>query len=439
MKTSARTRFFCIFLLLLSWTNVFAQFELGPNQLLNAPAPTLRDPIHLNINLRSPRFVGRVGGVAFGATATPAGQPDFKSLLLSYRPDKRDGNRLWLTADKREFPAPIYDWQLVPIANFADSPYKSCVTLFGELNDREKGRRLLGDGDGVLNYHPAFVDTLLGLRIFQLDILISEPYATELPAQNGSFILGNGESQPDRNANIEGWNALAKLRSQLDSKLHVQSRSYVITDEGRNIRFGFNDGSLHITGDPYIYFWLHKFEFPGYNKAAVRQRIVAETTREAQASMPRGRHRPGAEQAAYIRMLLEQFNQDGGHYYDEVQLHPSVAKALSIKEDSARQAYLAGFTAESIRELVIDLRVIADAETVVPLTEYSERISGESKMMRRINPTIWDTGVNVMRYAAFFRYYKAKYPSQWQAFLARVRRVPVSPQVRTPTIMKRAK
>lgn len=438
MKTSARTRIFCtIILLLISWTNVFAQDELGPNRLLNAPAPTLSNPSHLRIRLRSPRFVASVGGVAFGATAVPAGGSNLANVLLSYRPEEKDGNRLWITVDRRQFPTPIYDWQLVPIAKFADSPYKSCVTLFGELNDREEGRRLLRNGDGVINYHPAFVDTLLGLRLFQLDILIDEPYATDLPKQSGRYILGSGETAPNSNANIGGWNAFVRFSERLLSELRMEKiRSYVITDEGRDVRFSFDSGGLNITGEPYIYFWLHKYELPGYNEDTVRGRITDEVTREARAASPAGR--PNAENEAYITMLLELFNQDEGPF-DNLELPSWLAPLKGMQRDLDRRTHLRRYTSDSVRNTVIELRVVADADEVVPLTDYSERLSAETDMLRRINPAIWDTGVNVMRYAAFFRYYKAKYPSHWQSFLTQLSQVPVSPQARTPAIMKRVR
>lgn len=434
MKTSARTRLSCIILLILTWTNVFAQFDLGPNRLLNAPAPALSSPIHLRIKLVSPRFVGKVGGVAFGAVARPSGRPGFTSLSLSYRPEKRDGDRFWLTVDGREFSTPIYDWQLVPIAKFAESPYKSCVTLFGELDAGEEGKRLLANGDGVLNYHSAFVDTLLGLRLFQLDILIDEPYATELPTQNGRYLLGAGEPPPDSNANIGGWNALVRFRDSLGSELRVKTRSYVITDEGRDIRFSFDGGGLHFTGEPYIYFFLLKEEFPGYDEAAVNRRIAAEVTKEARAD------RTVSERDAYTSMLLDQLDRDEDDgRFDDLELPSWLAALKGIQGNVARRTYLRRYAADSIRNAVIALRMVADANTVVPLTEYSERISSETDMLRKINPTIWDSGVNAMRYAAFFRYYKAEHPSQWQAFLARLRGVSISPQVRTPAIMKRTK
>jgi len=433
MKTSTR-RILCIILLLAIWTKVFTQDQLGVNKLLDAPAPTLEGPIHRRINLLSPAFVGRVGGVAFGAVAKPAGS-GFRSLSLSYHPEKRDGNRLWVTVDGKDFSTAIYDWQFIPIAKFANSPFKSCVTLFGELENREEGRRLLNNGDGVLNYHPAFVHTLLGLRLFQLDILIDEAYATELPTQNGRYILGAGEAPPDSDANIGGWNALVRFREQLGSELRVKTRSYVITDEGRDVLFSFDGGGLRFTGEPYIFFFLLKEEVPGYDEASLRATIAEQASREARAASLSGL--PAGETEAYITMLLAELQYDGR--FDDLELPTWLAALKDIQGDSARRTYLRRYTVNSLRNAVIELRVVADANTVVPLREYTQRISRETAMLRRINPAIWDTGVNVMRYAAFFRYYKSEHPADWHAFLSRLNGVSVYPQVRTPSIMKRTR
>lgn len=262
MKRSTLNHVLCLILLfLLSWTNVFAQLGLGPNGLINEPAPTLVDPGH--IDLGKPGYVGKVGGIAFGAMAMPAEGLKFTNVSLDYRPKEQDGNRLWITVDGQRFPAPIYDWQLVPIAKFVESPYKSCVTLLGKLDNPEKAEQVRKSGGSVINYHPAFVDSLLGLRLFQLDILLTDPEATDLPAQNGKYLLGAGETPPDVAANNEGRDAFYKLNSQPAYRSFVKRRSFVITDEGRDIRFGFDGGRLNISGNPYIFLAVQRrFIFP---------------------------------------------------------------------------------------------------------------------------------------------------------------------------------
>ena len=58
-------------------------------------------------------------------------------------------------------------------------------------------------------------------------------------------------------------------------------------------------------------------------------------------------------------------------------------------------------------------------------------------MLRVINPAVWDAAVNVMRYAAFFRYCKQKNPTQWRVFMAQIKKAPaLQPPVITPTVME---
>jgi hypothetical protein len=57
-------------------------------------------------------------------------------------------------------------------------------------------------------------------------------------------------------------------------------------------------------------------------------------------------------------------------------------------------------------------------------------------MVRSINPTVWDAGVTVIRYAAFFRYCRQADPAGWQEFANSVRRDAVLPAVSTPTVLQ---
>lgn len=430
MRPSIRTRLLSAVLLLVCWTGVHAQFELGPSQLLDPPAPTLEGPRHIRIRLRSSGFVGKVGGVAFGGTAEPSPSTTFKSLSLNYRPEEKDGRRLWVTVDGRQFPAQIYDWQMIPIARFADSPYKSCVTLFGELNDRTETDKYRDEGSMVINYHPALVDNLLGLRIFQLDILIGYHEAVYLPAlKGGKYILGEGETHPDLEANEEGWKAVRALRRRLGSELNASPDSYIITDDGRDIRFDFEGGNLRIEGEPYIYFWTYKGEADDYSLVDAYIKAALDVGAGAGAPPPTDRRK------AYTKLLLDQLNQTDVEY-DTPVVSSTLKTLLDMKDDKARAAYIEHLATDAIRDAAIDLRVFGDMRTVVPLKEYTERMSSDTKLLRSINPTVWDTGVEVMRYAAFFRYVKANYPAQWESFNSQLGRAPI---VKTPTVFKRSR
>lgn len=430
MRPSIRTRLLSAVLLLICWTGVHAQFELGPSQLLDPPAPTLEGPRHIRIRLRSSGFVGKVGGVAFGGTAEPSPSTTFKSLSLSYRPQEKDGRRLWVTVDGRQFPAQIYDWQMIPIARFADSPYKSCVTLFGELKSSTETKKYRDNGDTVINYHPAFVNNLLGLRIFQLDILIGHHEAVYLPAQKGgTYVLGEGETQPDLEANEKGWKAVRNLQWRLRLELKARPGSYVITDDGRDIQFDFDGGSLRIAGEPYIYFWRYKGKTPDYSLVDAYVKAALDVGAGADASPPAERRK------AYAKLLLDELNQTDVEY-DTPLVTSTLRTLLDKKDDQARAAYIETLSTDAIRDTAIDLRVLDDVRTVVPLKEYTERMSSDTNLLRSINPAVWDAGVEVMRYAAFFRYVKANYPAQWDGFTAQLGQVPV---VNTPTVFKRSR
>lgn len=433
MIPSIRTRLLSALLLLLSWTGAHAQYGLGPSQLLDPPAPALGRPSDIKIKLTSPGYVGRVGGVAFGGKAEPAPTATFKSLSLDYRPEEKDGQRLWVVADGRRFSAQIYDWQMAPIAEFANSQFTTCVTLFGELDDPAEQKNL-ARGASVINYHAAFVNKLVGLRLFQLDILINDSEAVHLPTRpDRTYVLGEGETPPDIAANEKGWEAVRSLRHRLYSELKVRTSSYIVTDEGRATRFDFEGGSLRLTGDPYIYFWLYKKGMPDYSLLSAYVSASRDVLGAAAASAS-----PAARRQAYTAALLRQLNQPDANY-DEGIMSPTVEALLAREDKQAQSAYIATLSTDDIRDAAIDLHVLADMGTVVPLKDYTERLSSEPGLLRSINPTVWDTGVNVMRYAAFFRYVKEKHPKQWESFYKRVSQLRPEPVVSTPTVFQRSK
>ena len=148
---------------------------------------------------RKPSFeyVTRVGGVAFDAIAKPK-DLEIEEFEIFYSPVKEDGSRLRIGINGIVYSPLIYDWQLVPIASFSDSMYSGAFTLFGELGDKEKTNLIVENGGRVLNYAPPFEDTLIGLRLFQLDVLlVDKQLAKGVPTYKGKYVLGAGESQPN--------------------------------------------------------------------------------------------------------------------------------------------------------------------------------------------------------------------------------------------------
>lgn len=339
-------RFFSLLLVLLVCISASAQrLTLGPQGLVNARARSLRDPTTLTAGLRSYDWLTRVGGVAFDQTASPAKGLRFSSLTFDYRPERKNGRRFVLLLDGQEVSAPIYDWQLIPIAKFADSQYNACFTLFGDLYDAARQGRVQASGGYVLGYHPAFENTLMGLRLLQLDSLIIHPFAHELIKGDKGYIRGAGEAPPNVEANKAGKIAFERFFLPIGSSNFLGGSqqiftSYVISDQGRRITFDVKKGSLSMTGQPSYYFWAN-------------QRLARGNARAQ------------------------------------------------------------------------------------PVDRLSTQVSRRTDLLRAINPAVWDTGVILMRYAAFFRYYKQNYQEHWRSFMTKINSAPPPiPRVTTPAIME---
>ncbi len=433
MKTSALRHLLCCVLALLVWTNAFAQLGLGPRRLVDADAPTLKNPEHLGKGLIKPGYVNEIGGVAFDKIASPVSDLTFRSLSLDYNPNVADGNRLGVIVDGKRVSSPVYDWQLIPIAKFANSRYYACVTLYGRLINPEEQDRVLNNRDRIINYHPEFSNTLLGLRLFQLDTLIWEPNAIDLPKDGERYILGEGEAEPDISSNSRGLKEFTDYIKQFKGNLAATLRSFVICDYGRDIQFDFKGGTLTITGEPFFYIWYSKSNGRDYNEEAVDNSvadIIKILIDSARLKSPRAFN----EKEWYINMLVKlvpKFKEEFKDMYKREWLR------LTTRGDNALTAFLRKSTVSWLRDEMRKLLLYWIAKSVVPLKEYSKWISDQPKLLRKINPAVWNAGVNVMRYAAFFRYCKQKYPKQWRNFINQINKVPMpKPQIKTPSIFQ---
>jgi len=112
-------------------------------------------------------------GVAFANVAKPADGVTVGRIALTYVPQNEDGRRVLVNIDGREYVLPIYDWELRPIAFYANTDFYSCVSLFGQT---DTGRTKRDVGAAYLpSFHPALKNTLVGLRLLQMDSFV--PYA----------------------------------------------------------------------------------------------------------------------------------------------------------------------------------------------------------------------------------------------------------------------
>lgn len=251
--------------------------ELARHRLQHAPRSQLFHKMPLAKGLFSASFLGAVGGVAFEGVASPKNKDAaHEPIELRYDDTATDGDRLVVNIDGKRVSAALPDWQLVPIARFADSEWTSCVTLFGADGDgvstRERlenyveslasttlGLPLLQQLDVPLqerwlaNYHESFDNTLLGLRLLQADFLLSDMVSPDarvaLPTTRFGTtkvpILGPGEEavsdpEPRKKALPEPHGGTA----------------WVLCDYKRSVTFDVDaSGSLILEGDPLFWLW----------------------------------------------------------------------------------------------------------------------------------------------------------------------------------------
>lgn len=430
MKTNTLRRFFCslivIFLLL---TNIPAQDAFGNYRLVSLPSPPLRTQTPIRVSSRSPRFLFKVGGVAFDGIAKPQTGVQINSLSLDYLKDQPDGNRLSVIVNGANTSPQIYDWQLIPIAKFADTSDNACVTLFGTLGSKEMDEEVKIKRGSILNYHEAFTDTLMGLRLFQLDMLIFSPYAHDLPTEKGKYILGAGEAPPNKEANEK---ARLNFKDFMKYKLYD---SYIISDLDRTTEFNSSSADLNLNGEPSYFFWQLDGDLDFDDESYNQQTQIRTAKSIARRANPR---KFNEKQWIIGQIITEAQNFD--QKFGNVNILPYTTNFSLIEtlqtEPAQRRSVMQNQLVEDLTDDLAQLRASLKVFKVQFLTELNTQVSEKTDVIRTINPAVWDAGVILMRYASFFRYYKQKYPTQWSAFINKIKQAPKpKPEVRTPTVI----
>jgi hypothetical protein len=400
-----------------------AQITIGQYTLARLAAPALRASI--GAGGFSGGFLASVGGVAFKEIAQPAQGLAAQSAILEYDPQYPDGRRVFATIDGQRVQVNLYDWEVQPIVRFAESDDHAVFTLFGKLADQRQQEQVLDNGGRVVNYHPAFQDTLLGLRMLQLDNLLADSegndLAVDFPKEHGRYLIGPGEGAPDVARNRA---ALTRYESALKaglSKAAADFRSYVVGDSGREIHFDVAEGALRVTGQPGYYFWRYNSDDP-----AVQSRIATTVRSRIGLAERSAKLSQGAafdERAWLTSQLLAAVRSMGETL--------TAAEALGLKYSDI----------DDLRDLLEDARIEQTRaqpayQKIEARVELNQYVNAHLDMVRGINPAVWDAAATVMRYSAFFRYCKQKSPSAWEEFVNSVRAIQARPSVTTPTVLQ---
>ncbi len=387
-----------------------AEIQLGSLTFAKASAMTL-PPAHLampgeglpsapgmppNMSrfLNSYAFVSGVGGVAFGGIA--AARDDIAVKALTYDPKAADGTRLRVDVASRDtarrLVVPAYDWEFIPAARFVQDNGFAVFTYFGSLlneSDTDRQRRA-ARGERVLNYHPAFVNTLMGLRIMQADILLLYADACDLPKQDGRYVLGPNEKPPDVAANRRRQQAMRNYMQYLPGG---PFRSYVICDYKREVSFSFDGTRLRLSGTPIWFCWKDKVE-----SEVQRQRI----------------HQTVQDNAN--RLLNAEFSAD--------QRTLGAAAATAKYTPAYRRTRFEALYDKEMSERMLQ-----------HMPDYSVRLTAKLASLEGINPAVFRALSNTMQLAAFFRHVRQTDSEAYGAFVETLREVTPLPVVETPTIL----
>lgn len=347
--------------LLLPTTLAAAPLQLGGMALTRDEMRrdnSLRHQMRGRAALLSYRNVSRVGGVNFeGVVDLGQYQVD-----LDYDPTLPDGERAILTLNGAEYTIPLYDWQLQPIVAYADSPYTAVVSIFGEGPEPETYR--------YIDYHPAFEDTHLGLRLLQTDILLMNPLGfSEAPKQNGQAVYMPGESREVAATDRE------KISDDISSVLEGAGfRAWVFTDTDVSPKLSLSDGEATVTLEPYFFFWttelFDRFQaLAEAQKLAMLRAIIAPADSPLQDSAMEAAQKIEAEmESLYVQISAQEIDNDGPP--------PNVIE---------------------VAQLVTEVQ-----------QNYSE--------FRKIAPFVFDAAEDTAQFAALFRGARAVATDDWQEF-----------------------
>lgn len=404
------------------------QFDLN-NSVLKPDAPPLSESVPMAEAMGNGSFVSGVGGVSFDQVAKPAIGQAIGSLTVNYNGKSADGNRLELTINNKPVKVFLPDWMLIPIAHYAESPYYSCVTLFGKLNDKTLEKQVTGHKGRVINYHPAFDNKLLGIRLAYMDMLIGYGFANDLPRNNeGKYILGTGELKPDTLANKKGAFDLSQQIIKTQNKFDLTFRSYIISDYTRDITFNVSNDSLRISCFPYYFCWIYKHDQPGYDVQKVADSLSATYNRELKAFTD-----AKAYNDWYIDKMISLFDAYDGHY--NFWAEGPFVEMKALKTDEEKKLFLGKYAPESFYNSILQTEAYMDRDSIIYLKGFSDDISSNPEFFEAANPAVWNATVNTMRFAAFFRYVKTTFPESWKAFSDMVKLLDPEPRIVTPTIM----
>jgi hypothetical protein len=373
------------------------EWRIGQGQrfsISQASSSPLRVRSSGKASLSSFGFVGKVGGINFEKIASPSTGQLYQNISLIYDQSMPDGQRLTVVIDNNRYNAMLPDWQLIPIARYANSDYTAVVSLFGDGPDRNRYY--------YIQYHEAFKNTLLGLRLLQADILFIDLNNNwDLPRFDNRLVMGVGEAVPDESSS-------AHATQRIDQILQNHTwRSWVLTDIETSPQFSGRGGNFQVIASPYYYFW-------DIDKTPEELIKLAQELES---------------QYNYYKSQLVEYNSKVADY--------NASRDVNTRNNLKYELNTQRIQIKSLETNLKKLKNQLDNPSVRGKTELTAAMRSESKTLKQYNPSVYNACVNTAAYSAFFRYVKKYNPVGWNNFIKSISNVTVSPSLQTPTTWER--
>jgi len=107
----------------------------------------------------------------------------------------------------------------------------------------------------------------------------------------------------------------------------------------------------------------------------------------------------------------------------------------SCKKNGSLPSFLEKYSTKELVEFLNIARQINIMFHIVSMDNYSKSLSGNLGEIRTINPLAFEATVNTLKYSAFFRFVKDKFPEEWKKLAASVNNLQPVPAAETPTVI----
>ncbi len=470
MKRKISTFLFPVFYLLQT-LNCYAQvanYTLG-SRLEFKKSGLISQPLLYKAAIGTVNFHAYVGGISFELTAIPENNIKGQAIMLMYDSEKSDGYRLQIKLGNKNdsvYYSNIPDWQLIPIANYANDSSNAIFTLAGDVSDISN--------ETPIRYHPAFKDQLLGLRMFQADLLFTRHGGSDLAylprdSATHSLLIAENEKEIRLDTTEAYWNYM-NLKEELSESCPLYD-SYILTDWGKEVNFGIIGNEFYISGEPY-YLFTNKSE--NNNKWVYVLKDLLRTMRlsapflndSAFIVLSKLLEKPKTNKADVAKICIKltelSYSYDEPYYEwfknkryefnyvynkeDTIKILNGLKNSFDVLKkgklnadsdfnslDTLLKTGIFSWTKDAIREVIYKLeekypiKLDIDSDTYPTGSYKIDLLLCESKEFEEynnkifdFNPVVFSSCITTMRYAAFFRYVKTKYPEAWSNFMSQI-------------------